>query len=162
MKGLMESLGGKVQVKEIPLHQYCTFIKAELAAAMDKATFQGMRDSGPNKANEEELERFLVREGSGLFWCPTLGSILASLPGWWQMEVLARTNHSATFLALVRSSSQKRQRCSRNSRNKRCSRNSQRSLSTTSQSDKRSRKRKRNRKKCRKGKSWPQAQKMWT
>ena len=67
MKGLMESLGSKVQVKEIPLHQYCTFIKAELAAAMDKATFKGMRDSGPNKANEEELERFLVKRRQWAF-----------------------------------------------------------------------------------------------
>lgn len=61
-----------------------------------------MSDSGPNKESEEELERFfLSRNSSGLSWCGVLGYTLASLPGCWQMAVLARRG---TFLAQVRRS----------------------------------------------------------
>ena len=153
-------------MKEIPLHQYCTFIKAELAAAMDKATFKGMRDSGPNKANEEELERFLVKRRQWAFLVSNIGLY----SGQFARLVANGSSCQDEPRAHISCPGEKQQPEKAEAQQEQQEQEAQQEqqeqevqlLSTTSQRDKRSRKRKRNRKKCRKGKSWPQAQKAWT
>ena len=56
IRKLLSWVEGGLRTKKIPVEDYAEFAKAELAAAIEKNTFKGMANAGPNPDNEDQVE----------------------------------------------------------------------------------------------------------
>ena len=50
--------GGAIRLRLVPVTFFAEFIGKEMAAAVQKRTFAGMRDSGPDPQNPRQMELF--------------------------------------------------------------------------------------------------------
>ena len=58
---LLSIAGPGIPLRRVPVLEFNDFVKKELAAAIDSGTFRGMRDAGPDPANEEQVLAFTAK-----------------------------------------------------------------------------------------------------
>lgn len=62
MEELLGLVGQSIHIQKVPVTEHCQFLRLEVAAAVEKATFKGMGDNGPNNEDAAEVERFSQKQ----------------------------------------------------------------------------------------------------
>ena len=57
IRKLLSWVEGGLRTKKIPVEDYAKVVQDELAAAIQKSTFKGMANAGPNPDNEDQVQR---------------------------------------------------------------------------------------------------------
>ena len=73
VRGLM--CDGTIKLKCIPVDSYLDFIQKELASAINKQVFAGMRNTGPDPNNQDQMQRFACKVQSWSFLLANIGLV---------------------------------------------------------------------------------------
>ena len=73
VRGLM--CDGTIKFKCIPVDFYLDFIQKELASAINKQVFAGMRNTGPDPNNQDQMQRFACKVQSWSFLLANIGLV---------------------------------------------------------------------------------------
>ena len=66
---------GAIRLKCIPVDSYLDFIQKELASAINKQVFAGMRNTGPDPNNQGQMQRFASKVQSRSFLMANIGLV---------------------------------------------------------------------------------------
>ena len=73
VRGLM--CDGTIKLNCIPVDSYLDFIHKKLASAINKQVFAGMRNTGPDPNNQDQMQRFACKVQSWSFLLANIGLV---------------------------------------------------------------------------------------